>query len=364
MQPMLLQNSGIFACPVCKGHLQANGDRIACFSCNVIYPIEESIPLLFVPNEGQTGDVTEIVKTFYEENPFPNYDDLDSLHSLMEKAQRGVFAHLLDEQIPGGATVLEVGCGTGQLTNFLGISWNRRVIGSDICLNSLRLAEGFRSRFGINNAAFVQMNLFRPAFRENSFDLVISNGVLHHTADPRGAFGSIARLVKPGGCIIVGLYNKIARLPTDLRRLLFRLSGNSLRFLDSHMRNPQYNRERKRAWFLDQYKHPRESKHSYEEVLQWFEDDGLGFEFLFSIPKIGPGPFAGDEKLFVPHDKGTKFSRWFTQVQMLLEGGVDGGLFIMIGRKSVLSGARIARPGLAEAAANAAGGPNLPAKSA
>ena len=83
------------------------------------------------------------MKSFYETNPFPNYDDLDSRESLASKARRGVFARLLDEQIPADSLVLEVGCGTGQLTNFLGMAWNRTVFGSDLCLNSLRLANRF-----------------------------------------------------------------------------------------------------------------------------------------------------------------------------------------------------------------------------
>jgi hypothetical protein len=82
---------------------------------------------------------------------------------------------------------------------------------------------------------------------------------------------------------------------------------------------------------MDQYKHPRESEHSYDEVLDWFDKNN--FEFLFSIPKIEPGPFQPNEQLFVPHDRGTKFTRLLTQVEMLLGGGVDGALFIMIGRK-------------------------------
>jgi hypothetical protein len=81
---------------------------------------------------------------------------------------------------------------------------------------------------------------------------------------------------------------------------------------------------------MDQYKHPHESKHSYNEVMEWFE--ACGFEFLFSIPKIEPGPFLPDEKLFVAHDKGTKVDRFLTELGMLLRGGADGGLFIMIGR--------------------------------
>ncbi len=88
-------------------------------------------------------DVTDTVKAFYEETPFPNYDDLDSRESLQQKARIGVFARLLDEQLPPEVIVLEVGCGTGQLTNFLAINWRRRVIGADLCMNSLGSGQGF-----------------------------------------------------------------------------------------------------------------------------------------------------------------------------------------------------------------------------
>lgn len=321
----------IFACPVCRAKLSLQGERIRCLSCAAVFAAENGIPLLFTSEETQAPQVTDIVKAFYEENPFPNYDELDSRQSLVEKAKRGVFARLLDEQIPEGARVLEVGCGTGQLTNFLGMHWNRQVFGSDICLNSLRVAKGFRDRCGIKNAEFVQMNLFKPAFRTGAFDIVISNGVLHHTSDPLRGFLSILQLIKPGGYVVIGLYNRIGRLTTDLRRMLFRFSGDRFRMLDAHMRNRSYNETRKRAWFVDQYKHPHESKHSYDEIIGWFESNG--FEFLCSIPKIDSSPFEHHEKLFEPHDKGTRLDRWLAQLGMLLAGGIDGALFIMIGQK-------------------------------
>jgi len=333
MQELIVKHVDIFACPACGGALVASDETLACPRCNRVFPSDNGIPLLFHSHDpkDQLRDVTDIVKKFYEENPFPNYDDLDSPESLSEKARRGVFAKLLDEQLPQGACVLEAGCGTGQLTNFLGMHWNRRVFGSDLCLNSLRLARAFRDRCSIRNVAFLQMNLFRPCFRGEVFDALVCNGVLHHTSDPLGGFQSLARLVKLNGVIVVGLYNRFGRLTTDLRRFLFRLSGDRLAFLDAHMRNKTYNERRKLAWFMDQYKHPHESKHSYTEVMRWFEDNGL--DFLFSIPKTEPGPFRDDEQLFTPHDKGTGFSRFLVEVGMLLRGGVDGALFIMIGRK-------------------------------
>ena len=52
------------------------------------------------------------------------------------------------------------------------------------------------------------MNLFRPVFKAETFDVVICSGVLHHTSDPLTGFQSISKLVKKGGYIIIGLYNK------------------------------------------------------------------------------------------------------------------------------------------------------------
>ncbi len=107
----------------------------------------DGIPNFFVPADhdrtASLEDVTETVKAFYEETPFPNYDGFDSRESLSTKARRGVFAALLDEQLPKGSLVLEAGCGTGQLSNFLGMSWERKVFAGDLCRNSLRLAKGF-----------------------------------------------------------------------------------------------------------------------------------------------------------------------------------------------------------------------------
>ena len=239
--PLLLKlNIDVFTCPVCSESLNIADDActVQCSGCQRAFQNENGIPLLFWPNDWDSKtDVTESVKGFYEETPFPNYEDMDSDWSLREKAERGIFARLLNKQIPHGAKVLEVGCGTGQLSNYLGMRWGRTVFGADLCLNSLKLGHEFEQRNQIENVAFLQMNLFRPVFKPESFDLVICNGVLHHTSDPFLGFQSIARLVKVGGFMIVGLYNTVGRIPTDLRRAIFKFSGNHLKFLDSHLRD-------------------------------------------------------------------------------------------------------------------------------
>ncbi len=332
---LMAQHIDIFVCPSCGGALHVSSDRrrIECSKCNLSFRSEKGIPLLFWPNESDSKvDVTEIVKSFYEENPFPGYEDVDSKWSLRDKAEKGIFARLLDDQIPYGWKILEVGCGTGQLSNFLGMTWGRTVFATDICLNSLKLGQEFKETHQIDNVVFLQMNLFRPAFKTDSFDLVICNGVLHHTSAPFLGFQSISKLIKKGGFVIVGLYNTYGRIPTDIRRFIFKLSGNRFKSLDPRLRAKNLSDIRKHIWFMDQYKNPHESKHTIGEALSWFDQSGV--EFINSIPKSTAfEPFCPEEKLFKANPRGTRLDHFFVQLGMLLSGGREGGFFIMIGRK-------------------------------
>jgi SAM-dependent methyltransferase len=273
--------------------------------------------------------VTEIVKSFYEANPFPNYDEFDDIASLIDKARNGVFARLLDEQIPIGANILDCGCGTGQLSNFLSIR-HRTVFGADMCLNSLRLGQAFKDRNGLKSVLFLQMNLFRPVFAAEAFDLVICNGVLHHTADPRGGFESIAKLVRPGGYIIIGLYHKYGRLITSARRFLVNLLCERFTFLDPNLRGRPADAKR-RAWFMDQYRHPQESGHTIGEVAGWLTE--AGFSFVRSIPRSWAQPFSEREQLFVAERLGTALERLEVELGLIFTGSREGGFFTMIGRR-------------------------------
>lgn len=327
------RHADILCCPRCGGALTLDADRFVCAQCAQAYPSQDGIPSLFTPNEWSDAkeDVTQKIKAFYEENPFPNYDDFDSAGSLIDKARKGLFAKLLDDQIPYGARVIECGCGTGQLTNFLSIA-NRTVIGTDLCLNSLKMATAFKDTNDLDRAQFLQMNLFRPAFKPGSFDLVISNGVLHHTSDPFLGFESISRLVRPGGYILVGLYHQYGRLATDIRRALFNATNDRFMFLDRHAVDTRVSTQKRRSWFMDQYKNPHESKHTVGEVIGWLKK--IGFEFVHAIPKTVPfTELADDEKLFKPERLGTPFERLLVNLGMMITGHREGGFFIIIARR-------------------------------
>lgn len=324
-------NPDIFICPACHGKLDVSR-KLKCRDCKRTFKKEGDVPLLFWPNNWNSkDDVTETVKSFYEENPFPNYDDIDSIWTLKQKAAKGIFVRLLNEQIPDDAHILEVGCGTGQLSNILGSSGKRKVLATDICLNSLKLGQEFKKKNKISGTSFFQMNLFRPIFKPESFDIIICNGVLHHTSDPFLGFKTISRLVKPGGYIIVGLYNKIGRIPTDIRRVFFSVFGKRLAGIDPVMKDKNIALNKRETWFADQYKNPHESKHSIGEVLGWFDKEG--FKFINGIPKPSLSSyFSEKEKIFEKNPKGNFIDHLLVELGILLSGGKEGGFFVMIGR--------------------------------
>lgn len=323
----------IFQCPHCAGDLGPYDEKLRCAGCHQEFGVDDGIPRLFWPEDADAsdGDVTETVKAFYEETPFPNYDDFDSVASLAQKARQGVFARMLDQQIPPGTRIIECGCGTGQLSNFLSVA-SRPVFATDMCMNSLRLGQQFARKHELSRVRFVQMNLMRPAFKPGSFPLVISNGVLMTTPDPFRAFQSIARLVEPGGYILIGLYHRYGRLATDLRRAIFRLSGDRFLFLDPHLRNPDLSEAKRRAWFEDQYKHPREVKHTIGQAMAWLRKEG--FSVVRSLPRTKLfQPITGTEDLFEPEEPGGPFERFLVELGLTFKGGRDGGFFNVIGRK-------------------------------
>jgi hypothetical protein len=107
--------------------------------------------------------------------------------------------------------------------------------------------------------------------------------------------------------------------------------GRPLYFLDHRLKDFATNPKRIKAWLMDQYQHPHETRHSMDEVLGWF--DRYGVSFFNGIPHIDGSGFSGAEQLLEAKSRGNAISRVATQMEMLLSGGKDGGLFIMIGKK-------------------------------
>lgn len=103
-----------------------------------------------------------------------------------------------------GKNVLEIGCGIG--TDGLQFAKNGAVYtGVDLTERAIGTAKIQFNKFNVSGT-FMQANAEKLPFKDNTFDLVYSFGVLHHTPHPQKAFNEVYRVLKPGGKAIIMLY--------------------------------------------------------------------------------------------------------------------------------------------------------------
>lgn len=278
--------------------------------------------------------ITNKVVQFYNVKPFPNYKPTDNKATLLNRGNNNFLANEFKKKIGYNKDVLEVGCGTGQLSIFFSIGNNNRIYGLDPTLESLSLASKFIEENNLQNVKLINADIFDDVLNDNVFDYIWCNGVLHHTKNPKGAFEILIKSLKKEGYVLVGLYNKIGRIRTKLRKFIYKIFGKkAVMALDPVLRNLKSNsKDQIDAWIRDQYMHPIESCHTIDEVLVWFKENNI--EFLNSIPSCEFNFNNQSKNLFEKSAKGNFFSRILKQILMLFNYiGDDGGLFVVIGKK-------------------------------
>ena len=106
--------------------------------------------------------------------------------------------------------ILEIGCGVGNdLMQFARAGAD--VSARDITENAVKLAAANLAREGYKGD-IKQGNAEALDFPDDTFDVVYSHGVLHHTVDTEKSIGEVRRVLKPGGEAIIMLYNRISWL--------------------------------------------------------------------------------------------------------------------------------------------------------
>jgi SAM-dependent methyltransferase len=182
--------------------------------------------------------------------------------------------------------ILDAGCGNGQLTEAIANS-GARLVGIDIhaCLPASK-----------ENLQFVQASFDDPPFKENSFDIIIANGSIHHSPGTKKSFRSLASLVNENGKLYVWVYRKpesmagkillgivdgirffIARLPVSLQKFSVRLITEFTYWLSRIREGENTKRSRKEMLinnydtFTPRYRH----YHTTTELAQWFHECGF-----------------------------------------------------------------------------------------
>ena len=134
------------------------------------------------------------------------FADLDQYH--FEKLHH--LLRLVPFEAARGQRVLEVGCGAGvDLIRYA--RGGARVTGIDVAESAIGLAqENFRQQ-GLDARLLVADGELMP-FRDASFDLVYAHGIVQYAAGDRAVIDECRRVVRPGGQVIVQVYNRISWL--------------------------------------------------------------------------------------------------------------------------------------------------------
>ncbi|MCB2102734.1 MAG: metalloregulator ArsR/SmtB family transcription factor [Rhodobacterales bacterium] len=127
------------------------------------------------------------------------WNDLRSLHvdeSLVERT--------MGELLPDGAfeSLLDIGTGTGRLLELFGprAAWAE---GLDLSRDMLAVARDTLERAGLRHCSVRQGDMFQLPFAGDSFDAVTVHQVLHYVDQPDRAVAEAARVLKPGGRLVV-----------------------------------------------------------------------------------------------------------------------------------------------------------------
>ena len=154
--------------------------------------------------------------------------------------------------------ILIVGCGTGrQIFNYSGIN-DVDIFAIDISKSSLAYAKRKTDQYKIQNIKYYQTDLLNIDLLNESFDMIICTGVLHHMEKPFEGLKSLCKVLKPNGFMKLGLYSTIARsnireLRNDIKKLDLDFNKNNLSKIREMILNSENNTMKIISKFNDFY---------------------------------------------------------------------------------------------------------------
>jgi ArsR family transcriptional regulator len=101
------------------------------------------------------------------------------------------------------ASVVDLGTGTGRMLQLLVHAGVERAVGVDSSHSMLAVARANLERSGLRRVDLRQGDVYSPPLDQRSVDLVVVHQVLHYLDDPARAVREAARLLAPGGRLVI-----------------------------------------------------------------------------------------------------------------------------------------------------------------
>jgi SAM-dependent methyltransferase len=157
-----------------------------------------------------------------------DWDEMRAL-DLPAAAVEAALLALVPEQDVG--RLLDIGTGTGRVLELLAPRISQG-IGVDASKAMLALARSRLARPGLSHCSVRQADMYRLPLADLSFDVAVLQMVLHYAEDPPGVLAEVARVLRPGGRLIV-----IDLAPHGRDDLLTRFAHRWPGFSDATMRD-------------------------------------------------------------------------------------------------------------------------------
>ena len=135
---------------------------------------------------------------------FGHYDDTTRTHAQALVNANRVLADRAG--IRPGDRVLDAGCGVGGSALWLARHRDARVVGLTRVAGQVRQAQSVASREDVRPPVFLRGDFTAPPFRAGTFDVVWALESLCHAADKAGFYREAARVLRPGGRLVLAEY--------------------------------------------------------------------------------------------------------------------------------------------------------------
>jgi len=231
----------------------------------------------------KSNTLQEVNKVYKIQNPSQYFTDYKEIKEFCNNRKNFLLKLKLPHKIFKDSSLIDFGSGSGQNTilyDSLGSNCTLIEYDKQSCKNS---AELFK-KFAKNKYKIINEDIFKFNKSKKKYDFVVSNGVAHHTKDPKKNIKICCDALKKGGFFILGIGETHGGFQRQVQRLiLYKICKNNdeiikyskILFKNHLARSVQFSGRTMEQIIYDTYINPKIETLSAEEVINEFNINNL-----------------------------------------------------------------------------------------